>query len=92
MFFGVMLYRITRKLLILKHCYMLQCYTGIVKTCQNERHSKCITFPPSKLDNVKLGSIYILKKPLHYNFIQFFFSNLLIPLIFLRYIFRYVVS
>lgn len=63
-----------------------------MKTRKVEHVSKCITFPPSKLDIVKSKSLYILKNLLHYNFIQFFFSNPLILLTFLRYIFRYVVS
>ena len=63
-----------------------------MKTCKVEHVSKCITFPPPKLDIVKSKSLYILKNLLHYNFIQFFFSNPLILLTFLRYIFRYVVS
>ena len=39
--FGVMLYRITRKLLIYKQCYMLQCYSTHMKVCQNEVDRKC---------------------------------------------------
>ena len=54
-----MLYRITRKLLILKHCYMLQCYTTYMEVHQNEkgRQGQQVQFILRKL--ILVGYIYI---------------------------------